>query len=630
MKKKIIYGSVIILSFIYSFSTVFAGDIIPADLARPVAEISKTISSDQGLICTSTQAQVRVEDQNLIQPVKITFQDYTELVRKIHLKNPDAPPSVLGAARIISEINRTDFLVTVPLIKFVQPGTELEVVTPNFTGTAWAESGLTAIAGDNGFYASFRTKKQGSYAINNPDRKEYIRKKTKNRKASSDKQLPRNNESWGLYSENGRSPDKIPLILVHGDNSYKEKEDRWKYFLDWTSDNQEFDNKYEIWRFHHNTEELIGFDGKSGNAGELGDAINEQFGDMPILLLAHSRGGLVSRAYMNKYGDGNEGDRVIGLVTLATPHHGSPGAVPEWGLETIKGKFKDTELAEIMFGLTADAVVNVLDKGTMGLAWDNFDGPANGIRYTEFLLESKIGDSHTLSVMDTNLKNPGLEGSEIDNIIYIPDRAFGTLEELNSDGRYYGKIIAYGGYDKDLGAGGHDPFNWLDLSFADHAGLELATYLMADMVSKISGEDSSELHYIANDGMVPLQSALFLKKAPGNEPMYEIEKSDNWFSADVYEVRLKDFSNRLNFRKVVLCHDYDHLHMLEAKGGLLSDKTDYWDHVASSLNELSALPDGSSQEFTPEVEEVSDSLPSFSSVASGGNCFIQTVAGGCP
>ncbi|MCP4107661.1 MAG: hypothetical protein GY749_19305 [Desulfobacteraceae bacterium] len=629
MKKKIVYYSVIIVFFICSFSAALAGDIIPANLAKPVTEISKNIDSDRDLICTSTHAQVRVE--NLSQPFKVTFQDYTELVRELHLKNPNVPPSVLGAVRIISDINSADFLVTVPLIKYVQPNSELEVVTPNFTGTAWAASNLTATAGDDGFYASFRTKKQGSYAIINPERKEYIRKKTKKRKVRLEKQ-PRNDEPWGLHSENGRSPDKIPLILVHGDNSFKEKEDRWKYFLDWTTDNQEFDNKYEIWRFHHNTEELIGFDGKSGNSLELGNAINEQFGDTPVLLLAHSRGGLVSRTYMCKYGDGNEGDRVLGLVTLATPHHGSPGAVPEWGLETIKGKFKDTELAEIMFGMTADAVVNVMDIGTMGLAWDNFDGPENGIRYSEFSMESKIGTNHVLSLMDANVKNPILEDFETDNISYIPDRAFGTMEELNSDTRYFGKIIAYGGYDKDLGAGGHDPFNWLDLSFADHAGLELATYMMADMVSKKFGEDSSDssdssgLHYIANDGMVPLQSALFLKKAPEDEPMYEIEESQNWFSADVYEVRPKDFSNRMNFRKAVLCPDYDHLHMVEAKGGLLSDKTDYWDHVASSLNELAALPDDSSQEFTPEVEEISDSLPSFSSIASGGNCFIQTLA----
>ncbi len=392
--------------------------------------------------------------------------------------------------------------------------------------------------------------------------------------------------------------------------------------MDWVSENSDFDNNYEIWRFHHDTREVIGFDGKSGNAKELGDAIIRQFGtDTPILLLAHSRGGLVSRAYMCKHGDGSEGDRVLGLVTLATPHHGSPGAVPDWGLHTVEGKFKDTSLANIFYGYDDGAVVNVTDFGTMELAWDNFDGPENGILYAEFSLESHLGDEHVLSVMDTNLENPSLGESETDKTIYIPDRSFGTLEELNRDERYLGKIIAYAGYDTDLG-GWEGTVNWLSFSFTDHVGLEIATHVMADMVSK----GDAQYYFVANDGMVPLQSALFLKKDAANEPMYETEKDNNWFAPDSYEVRLKDFSARMNFRKAVLCPDYDHLHMVEGKGGLLHDKTDYWDHVASNLDELAESSETSHEVFTPEVVTISESLPAFSSVASGDNCFIQTAS----
>ena len=61
--------------------------------------------------------------------------------------------------------------------------------------------------------------------------------------------------------------------------------------------------------------------------------------------------------------------------------------------------------------------------GTMGLAWDNFDGPENGAPYIQYDLESDIGDSHTLSVLDTNLKNPTLPAPETDDTVYLPDRA---------------------------------------------------------------------------------------------------------------------------------------------------------------------------------------------------------------
>jgi pimeloyl-ACP methyl ester carboxylesterase len=629
----------VFLSLILCFSTGFAADIRPADLIRPVPEFSGIIGSQGGSVYADTKAAVTIESVQSQQPEKISLQDYTPWVKEIQLTEPDSPPSILGAVRIFSGEKETELLVTVPLIIPMNAGTQLDVVTPNFTGTAWAETNLSAAVREDGLSAEFKTKQPGAYAIYNPEREQYLSIRSRSQAGISGNEISQEQPElwergsarkenarkadWGLHSENEQSPDKIPLILLHGDNSYKEDDDRWGDFLDWVSDHSDFDKKYEIWRFHHDTRELIGFDGKSGNAAEFGDAVNKQFGSgRAILLLAHSRGGLVSRAYMCKYGDGNEGDRVIGLVTLGTPHHGSPGAVPDWGLHTAEGKFKDTELADILYGYDDDSTVNVADIGTMGLAWDNFDGPDCGVPYVRFSMESSLGDDHVLSLMDMNLKHPVLKESEEDTTIYVPDRAYGTLEELNSDTRYFGKIIVYGGYDTELGAGGHDPFNWLNFSFTDHAGLEIATHVMAEMESKQEGQTKPVLHFFANDGMVPLQSALLLKKDSAKEPIYDVEEEDNWFLPDSYKVDLKDFSGRLQVRRAVLCPDYDHLHMIEGRGGLLYDKSDYWDHVASSLDELSENP---SDDFSPELVEISDSLPSFSSVVSGDNCFIQTV-----
>ena len=107
--------------------------------------------------------------------------------------------------------------------------------------------------------------------------------------------------------------------------------------------------------------------------------------------------------------------------------------------------------------------------------------------------------------------------------------------------------------------------------------------------------------------------------------MYKVNEEDKWYTPESYAVILKDFQNRMNFRKAVICPDYDHLHMIEAKGGLLHDKTDYWNHVASSINELADLGLNSSPTFTPEVLELEGSLPSLSSVVSGDNCFIRSA-----
>jgi pimeloyl-ACP methyl ester carboxylesterase len=624
LKKEMMLWTVLFL--VCAALPVSGGMISPADLSQPVPEISQTLDGQTRRAISGGRGGPDVSFHSLNQTVTVILQDYTEAVRRAHQKAPDTPPTVLGAVRIISKGEISGFHVTVPLIQYAQPGTSLQVVTPNLTGSAWAETDLIAWVANDGLSAVFQAKTQGSYAIYHPESESNNGGYASAPAPLTQIRLYEDGEPWGLISENSGSLDKIPLILVHGDNSFKEPEDRWEYFLDWVSDHPDFDKKYEIWRFHHNTDELIGYDGKSGNAKELGDAITEKFGQTrPILLLAHSRGGLVSRAYMTKYGSGNEGDRVLGLVTLATPHHGSPGAVPDWGLETIRGEFKDTELADILYGFTTNEVVNVSDMGTMGLAWDNFDGPENGISLVAFSLESKLGLNHVLSLMDANIKNSGTDAA--DPTIYIPDQEFGRLEELNADGRYFGKIIAYGGYDSDLGMGGHAPLNWLNFSFSDHAGLEVATHVMASMKSKGPDGTLSEHHFIANDGMVPMQSAFFLKKDTANEPMYVVDKEKEWFILNSFEVNLKDFLPRMNFRKAVVCPDFDHLHMIEGKGGIIDDRSDYWNHVAASLNQLAALSPQDAENFTPEAVTFSASRPSFSEVVSGSNCFIQSLTG---
>ena len=602
---------------------VSAGTVSPIDLDRAASDLYKP------------GASALITYQSLDEPAPVQIQEYTEIVRQIHMDDPGTPASVLGCVIVLMDAETKPFSVSVPLIQQATPGESLPIVQPNLTGSAWAGSKWTAVVDPDGFSATFETGVPGVYAIYNPERdageREALSFKTFNAVTPSREgvTLLADDGGWGLIPENDASEDKIPLILVHGDNSFRQPEDRWGDFLNWVSDHQEFDNRYEIWRFHHNTEALIGFDGQRGNAQQLGDDILAQFGpDRKILLLAHSRGGLVSRAYMTGYGDGNEGDRVLGLVTLATPHHGSPGAVPEWGLETVNDSFKDTELAKALYGFSyEDAAVNVLDMGTMGLAWDNFDGPENGAPYIQYDLESDIGDSHTLSVMDTNLKNPTLPASETDETIYLPDRAFGTLEALNEDTRYFGKIIAYGGYDTDLGVAGQFQFAWLDISFQDHGGLEIFTQLMANMQSRDAGGGSSRRLFMANDGMVPLQSAFLLKKDPAAEPMYEIKEDTDWFVFDSYEVNLKDFTSRLNFRKSFICEDFDHLHLVEGKGGLLYDKSDYWDHVSRSIDELASLSDADARNFTPQSETLYDidGTPALSDVVDGSNCFIGSL-----
>ena len=49
------------------------------------------------------------------------------------------------------------------------------------------------------------------------------------------------------------------------------------------------------------------------------DAVCAETGASKLVLIGHSMGGLVSRAYLRRFG----GDRVARLITIGTPHHGS-------------------------------------------------------------------------------------------------------------------------------------------------------------------------------------------------------------------------------------------------------------------------------------------------------------------
>lgn len=85
------------------------------------------------------------------------------------------------------------------------------------------------------------------------------------------------------------------------------------------------------------------------------------FGGKRVIVLAHSMGGLVARSMMQEHAfrDGQRGgEKVLRLVTLGTPHHGSPlmDAGLALGLDTI------AELSDTHAGFLAQ------------LTWTNYDG----------------------------------------------------------------------------------------------------------------------------------------------------------------------------------------------------------------------------------------------------------------
>ncbi|MEK7676816.1 MAG: Ig-like domain-containing protein [Verrucomicrobiota bacterium] len=132
---------------------------------------------------------------------------------------------------------------------------------------------------------------------------------------------------------------RTPLILTHGMQS---SPDIWDTFLHYWAVSPGLQSKFKPYLFGYSTDEFSLRPGDPttilGVSQRLGyylqerydsppDSISSGFNDKPVVILAHSMGGLVARSMMQNYSfkDGKRGgDKVLRLITLATPHHGSP------------------------------------------------------------------------------------------------------------------------------------------------------------------------------------------------------------------------------------------------------------------------------------------------------------------
>ncbi|MBA7533673.1 hypothetical protein ES705_25916 [subsurface metagenome] len=122
------------------------------------------------------------------------------------------------------------------------------------------------------------------------------------------------NETMSYAQPSANSSSKV-LLLVHG---WLANSNRWINFL---QDIREQENQLysEYWTFSYNSAWSI-----EQNAELLYDAVETYANGAEIDIVAHSMGGLVSRSMLETF----NGDIYINkLITLGTPHHGSPLAV---------------------------------------------------------------------------------------------------------------------------------------------------------------------------------------------------------------------------------------------------------------------------------------------------------------
>lgn len=312
--------------------------------------------------------------------------------------------------------------------------------------------------------------------------------------------------------------DRTPLILVHGNSGESDNNGYygWNKYINKSKKDTNFSNKFKLYtyRWNSNWSNL-----NNGIAmGVLIDSLYELL-DKEIVILAHSRGGLVSRYYMNRYSADSgkyrgqqAGEKVRRLVTLATPHRGSPLADDKWNVFS----FDYNHFDPVAMGLCG---VNWADrlfgKGYEYLRWDDWD--------TE-LTNKKICWDSACHVGENYCSY--LESNNTD------------ILGLNQNESFHEKIFAVGGnrFDRQsiqpsvISKIIFGPIAWIKLAWKyKHTGLAELSKLLAEMPIIPNNYTKKNPHidhlyrpFEANDGMVPLISALFLKAGSGR--VFEVDE----------------------------------------------------------------------------------------------------------
>lgn len=285
---------------------------------------------------------------------------------------------------------------------------------------------------------------------------------------------------------------KIPLILIHGIYG-KENPEYWDNFINYFNSHDSLTGKYKLYKFEYDSNEeavpaiALAFKNDIENMADL----NTDAGGRRFVILAHSLGGLVARSYMQEHG-GN--DRVIKLITLATPHHGSPLAndAPRTGDFTNPLVVEALDLIDNSFWCRGDVLydticmtgdyVGITEPNRKDMLWDSYNRPTVTAPY------------NTCPEC-----NP-------------------WLQNLNAQsGSYNHKLILYYGYMTRVNSSIYD-------FLADMGPVALANYLYEhryDAHVLLAGASIILYNvYLAGDGFVPHDSGAFYE-GPG---IYETQR----------------------------------------------------------------------------------------------------------
>lgn len=270
-------------------------------------------------------------------------------------------------------------------------------------------------------------------------------------------------------TDNSLLNDRVPLLLVHGwspsGSPAAPSPGYWNNFLAYYNQDTELKSSYKTywvnyysnWYSVNQLGSMLSQELKDGEASPVG------FAGKKFIFLCHSMGGLVARSTIQDYG---YLERTNLIITLGTPHHGTPIA---------NGPARDAHINQStvftmnLLELALFSINRYDDPNRLDLHWDNFD----------------------------NLLNYGT----------YPAEANAWLNGLNSGATIDEHLIVYAG--KTPGILPNPPYN------SNGAMYEVGSYLLNTDFS------------LENDGIVPYSSAIFQGHTPTKTYSFDGYNHDN-------------------------------------------------------------------------------------------------------